>query len=103
MGVEAEVGKGVNARVEKKEKRMARQKYGQIINSNADDKNVDGFRRGNAQSVTVVARSATKRCHAPDRCVALAAEKAIRLRHAPTSSPSLPVKLTRVAATVMGS
>ena len=54
------------------------------------------------QGATVVARSATKRCDAPDRCVAFAAERAIRRKYAPTSSPSLPAKLTRVAATVTG-
>ena len=30
------------------------------------------------QGATVVARSATKRCDTPDRCVAFAAERAIR-------------------------
>ena len=54
------------------------------------------------QDATVVVRSATKRCDAPDKCVALAAERAIRLKYAPTSSPSMPAKLTRVAATVTG-
>ena len=54
------------------------------------------------QGVTVVVRSATKRCDASDRCVAFAAERAIRRKYAPTSSPSLPAKRTRVAATVTG-
>ena len=43
-----------------------------------------------------------KRSDAPDRFVALTAEKVIRLKYMPTSSPPLPAKLTRVAATVMG-
>ena len=54
------------------------------------------------QGATVVARSGTKRCDAPDRCVAFAAERAIRRKCAPASSPSLLAKLTRVAATVTG-
>ena len=43
-----------------------------------------------------------KRFDVPDRCVALTAEKVIRLKYMPTSSPPLPAKLTRVAATVTG-
>ena len=42
------------------------------------------------QGAAVVVRRATKRCDAPDRCVAFAAERAIRQKYAPTSSPFLP-------------
>ena len=54
------------------------------------------------QGATVVARPAKNQCDAPDRCVAFAAERAIRRKYAPMSSPSLPTKLTRVAAIVAG-
>ena len=54
------------------------------------------------QGATVVARSATKRCDAPDRCVAFAADRVIRGKYVPTSSPSSPARLTRVAATLTG-
>ena len=54
------------------------------------------------QGATVVARSATKRCDAPDRCVAFAGNRVIRGKYVPTSSPSSPARLTRVAATVTG-
>ena len=59
-------------------------------------------RKEATQGATVVVRPATKRCDAPDRCVAFAAERAIRRKYAPTSSPSLPAKLARVAATATG-
>ena len=59
-------------------------------------------RKEATQGAAVVVRPATKRCDDPDRCVAFAAEKAIRRKFKPTSSPFLPAKLTRAAATATG-
>ena len=70
-------------------------------NINASDGNVDGKKGGDARC-SRCGEAATKRCDAPDRSVAFAGERAIRRKYAPTSSPSLPAKLTRVAATATG-
>ena len=101
MGVGAKVDVGGDARVENGgendgEKKMAKQPPTMLTTETST------ALKEATQGVTVVARSGTKQCDAPDRCVAFAVERAIRLSYAPTSSPSLPVKLTRVAATVTG-
>ena len=58
--------------------------------------------KGATQGTAAVASSATNWCDAPGRCVVFAAKRAIRRKYAPTSSPSSPAKLPRVAATVTG-
>ena len=95
----AEVGVGAGAETEEKKvatKRMTKQQ------TSMPAKETSTAVREATQGATVVIRPATKRCNTPDRCVAFAAERAIRRKYAPTSSPSLPAKLTRVAATTKG-
>ena len=97
VGAEGGVGGGVETEERKvAKKRMAkRQKSMRATEASTAVKEA-------TQGATVVARSATKRCDAPDRCVAFAAERAIRRKYAPTTSPFLPAKVTQVAATVTG-
>ena len=97
VGVGAEVAVGAEVGTEEKrvaKKRMVKQPTAMLATETPTAV------KETTQGATVVARSATKRCDAPDRCVAFAAERAIWQKYALTSSPSLPAKLTRVAATV---
>ena len=80
-------------------------------NGGEKEDKIDGTKDGNGKVDSSPANVNCKRCavtmdakrfDAPDRCVALTAEKVIRLKYMPTSSLPLPAKLTRVAATVMG-
>ena len=99
VGVRAEVGVGV--RVETEEKRAAKKKDVQSSIAMLATETSTAVKEA-TQGITGWAMSATKRCDAPARCVAFAAERTIGLKYAPTWSPSLPAKRTRVAATVTG-
>ena len=90
---------GVGAGVETEEKKVAKKRMAKRQTSMPATETSTAVKEA-TQGATVVVRSATKWCDAPDRCVAFAAERAIRRKYAPMSSPSLPAKLTRVAATV---
>ena len=99
VGVGAEVGVGAGSETEEKnvaKRRIAKRRTSMPATETST------ARKDATQGAAVAARPATKRCDAPDRCVAFAAERAIRRKYAPTSSPSLPAKLTRVAATATG-
>ena len=99
VGVGAEVGVGAGSETEEKnvaKRRIAKRRTSMPATETST------ARKEATQGAAVAARPATKRCDAPDRCVAFAAERAIRRKYAPTSSPSLPAKLTRVAATATG-
>ena len=91
----------VGAGVETEDKRVAKKRMIKPPTEMVATKTSTALKKA-MQGTFVAARSATKRCNAPDKCVAFAAERAIRLKYAPTSSPSLPAKLTRVATTVTG-
>ena len=94
VGVEAEVGVGAGAETEEKKvakRRMAKRQTSMPATETST------ARKEVTQDEAVVVRPAIKRCDALDRCVAFAAERAIRT-FAPTSSPFLPAKLTRAAA-----
>ena len=99
VGVRAEVGVGAGAETE--EKKVAKKRMAKRQTSTPATETSTAAREA-IQGSTVVVRPATKRCEAPDRYVAFAAERAIRRNYAPTSLPSLPAKLTRVAATATG-
>ena len=99
VGVGAEVGVGGGVKME--EKRMAKKRMAKPPTVMLMTKTSTAVKEA-TQGVTVVVRSFTKRCDVPDRYVAFAGERAIRLKYAPTSSPSSPAKLTRVATTVTG-
>ena len=99
VGVRAEMG--VGAGVETEEKRVAKKRMAQRPTAMLGTETSTAVKEA-TRGATLVARSATKRCEAPDRCAAFAAERAIRRKYALTSSPSFPAKLTRVAATVTG-
>ena len=99
VGVGAEVGVGVGAETEEKKVAKRRMAKRRILMPAPETSTA---RKEATQGATVVVRPATKQCDAPDRCVAFAAVRAIRRKYAPTSSPSLPAKLTRVAATATG-
>ena len=99
VGVGAEVGVGAGAETEEKnmaKRRMAKRRTSMPATETSME------RKEATQGTAVVVRPATKRCDAPDGCVAFAAERAIRRKCAPTSSPSSPAKLTRVTATATG-
>ena len=96
VGVETEGG--VRTGVETEEKRVAKKRMAKPSTAMMTTETSTAMKEA-TQGVTVVARSATKRCDAPDSCVTFS-KKVIRLKYAPTSSLSLPAKLTRVAATV---
>ena len=98
-GVGAEVGVGAGAETE--EKNMAKRRMAKRRTSMPATE-TSMARKEATQGAAVVVRPATKRCDAPDGCVAFAAERSIRRKCAPTSSPSSPAKLTRVAATATG-
>ena len=93
VGVGAEVGVGANAGMEMDEKSRTRG----IAQRTATRRLAHHSRKGSA---SVAVTMDTKRGDAPNRCVAFAAERVIRLKYAPTSSPPLRMKLTRVEATV---
>ena len=95
VGVGAEVGVGAGG--ETGEKKVAKKKKRQTSMPATETSTAV---KEATQGATVVSRLATRRCDAPDRCVAFAAERVIRRKYTPTSSPSLPAKLMRVAATV---
>ena len=99
VGVGAEVG--AEAGMETEEKNVTKRRMAKRQTSMPATETSTAVKE-ETQGATFVARSATKRCDAPARCVAFAAERSIRRKCAPTSSPSLPAKLTRVAATVTG-
>ena len=99
VGVGAEVGVGAGA--EEEEKKVAKRRMAKRRTSMPATE-TSMAREEATQGAAVVVRPATDRCDAPDRCVAFAAERAIRRKYAPRSSPSLRAKLTRVAATAMG-
>ena len=99
VGVGAEVGVGAGTETEEKKvakRRMANRRISMPATETST------ARKEATQRATVVVMPATKRCDAPERCVAFAAERTIRRKYAPTSSQSLPTKLTRVAATATG-
>ena len=98
VGVGAEVGVGAGAETEEKQvvKRRVAKRRTPIATETPT------ARKEATQGATVVARPATKRCDVPDRCVSFAADRTIRRKYAPTSSPFLPVKLTRAATTATG-
>ena len=100
VGVGAEVGVGVGTETEEKKvakRRMANRRTPMPATETST------ARKEAMQGAAVVVRPATKRCDASDRCVAFAAKRAIRRKYAPTtSSPFLPAKLTRAAATATG-
>ena len=99
VGVEAEVGVGAGAETEEKKvakRRMAKRQTSIPATETSTAK------KEATQGAAVVVRPAIKRCDALDRCVAFAAERAIRQKFAPTSSPFLPAKLTLAAATATG-
>ena len=96
VGVGAEVGVGAGAEAE--EKKVAKRRMAKRQASMPATK-TSTARKKATQGAAVEVRPATKRCDAPDRCVAFAAERAIRRNFSPTSSPFLPAKLTRAAAT----
>ena len=97
VGVGAEVG--VRAGLKTEEKMIAKKRMAKRPTAMLETETSIAVKKA-AQGATVVTRPATKRCDAPDRCVAFAVERAIRRKYAPTSSPSLPAKLTRVAVTM---
>ena len=99
VGVGAEIGVGTGVETAKKKVAKIRMAKRQISMPATETSTAV---KEATQGATVVARSATKRCDAPDRCVAFAVERDIRRKYAPTSPPSLPAKPTRVAATVTG-
>ena len=99
VGVGAEVG--VEAGAETGEKKVAKIRMAKRQTSTPATETSTVVRE-TTQGAAVVVRLATKRCDAPDRCVAFAVEMAIRRKYAPTSSPFLPAKLTRVAARATG-
>ena len=84
VGVGAEVGVGAGAETE--EKKVAKTRMAKRQTSTPATETSTAVREA-TQGAAVMARPATKRCDAPDRCVAFAAERAIRQKHAPTSSP----------------
>ena len=92
---------GVGAGVETDEKRVAKKMLAKPPTAMLATETSTAVKEA-TQGVTVGARSATKRCDATDKYVAFAVERVIRLTYVPTSSPSLPAKLTRVVATVRG-
>ena len=98
VGVGAEVGVGAGG--ETGEKKVAKKKRIAKRQTSMPATETSTAVKEATQGATVVSRLATRRCDAPDRCVAFAAERVIRRKYTPTSSPSLPAKLMRVAATV---
>ena len=74
-GVGAEVGVGAEAETE--EKKVAKKRMAKRPKSTPATETSTAVREA-TQGATVVVRPATKRCDAPDRCVAFAAERAIR-------------------------
>ena len=97
--VGAEVG--VGAGVETEEKKVAKRRMAKRRTSMPATE-TSTARKEATQGATVVVRLATKRCDAPDKFVAFAAERAHRRKYAPTSSPFLPAKLTRAVARATG-
>ena len=93
-----DVGAGVGERIE--EKRLTRTK-GVVKTPTAipATETSTALKDTTRTAATVVARSATEWCDAPDRCVVFVAEMAIQSKSVPTSLLSLRVKLTRVTAT----
>ena len=83
VGVGADMG--VGAGVETKEKKVAKTKMAKRQTSMPATETSTVIKEA-TQGATAVARLATKRCDAPDRCVAFAAERAIRRKYASTSS-----------------
>ena len=73
VGAEGGVGGGV----ETEERKVAKKRMAKRQKSMRATEASTAVREA-TQGATVVARSATKRCDAPDRCVAFAAERAIR-------------------------
>ena len=100
VGVGEEVG--VGAGVETEEKKLAEKKRMAKRETSMPATEMSTAVKESTQGATVVARLVTKLCDASDRCVAFAAESVIWRKYTPTSLPSLPAKLTRVAATVTG-
>ena len=96
VGVGAEVGVGAGAETE--EKKVAKRRMAKRQTS-IPATETSRARKEATQGAAVVVRPATKRCDAPDRCVAFTAKSATRRKYAPTtSSPFLPEKLARAAA-----
>ena len=68
VGIGAGVGVGANARVEMKEKNMVRTRMAKPTTAVMLASETSTELQEAMQGATVVARSATKRCKAPDRC-----------------------------------
>ena len=68
---------GVGAGVETEEKKVAKRRMAKRQTS-MPATDTSTARKEAKQGATVVVRPATKRCDAPDRCVAFAVERAIR-------------------------